>query len=263
MSAAQSADVPRGAPALIGHELRVPKMAELVAARLRGQIIRGELAEGESLPPEAALLAQFGVSRPTLREAFRVLEAESLITVRRGARGGARVQLPSAEVAARYAGLILQHRGTTLEDVYLARIVIEPQAVGLLARRRTDADVRELRTALTTEAAPDETRLEALARHEQFHALLVALTGNQTLPLLMGMLEHIFTLGNWAVVQSDPSSSDLAEASRRGLRAHREVVDLIEAGNDAGAEKLWRRHLTAAQEYLVHGNATTVLDLLG
>ncbi|WP_299950666.1 FadR/GntR family transcriptional regulator [uncultured Modestobacter sp.] len=263
MSAAEPAAFPRSTPTPIGHELRVPKMAELVAARLRGQIIRGELAEGESLPPEAALLAQFGVSRPTLREAFRVLEAESLIIVRRGARGGARVQLPSAEVAARYAGLILQHRGTTLADVYLARIVIEPQAVGLLARRRSDDDVRELREALAVGAEPGETRLQTLARHEQFHTLLVALTGNQTLPLLMGMIEHIFTLGNWSVVQSDPNSPDLAAASRRGLRAHREVVDLIEVGDDVAAEKLWRRHLTAAQEYLVHGNATTVLDLLG
>src|SRR4051794_13190056 len=89
----------------IGEQVRVPKMAELVAGHLRRQIVRGELAEGAALPTEAALMQQFQVSRPTLREAFRVLESESLITVRRGARGGARVQLPNADVAARYAGL--------------------------------------------------------------------------------------------------------------------------------------------------------------
>ena len=63
--------------------IRAPKTAELIGARLRGQIVRGELRPGSRLPPEAELQEQFGVSRPTLREAFRILEAESLLTVRR------------------------------------------------------------------------------------------------------------------------------------------------------------------------------------
>src|SRR4051794_39864856 len=57
----------------VGQHIRVPKTAELVAAQLRRQIIKGELREGESLAPESILMEQFGVSRPTLREAFRVL----------------------------------------------------------------------------------------------------------------------------------------------------------------------------------------------
>ena len=73
--------------------VRVPKTAELVASHLRRQIVRGELKEGDALPPESALMEQFGVSRPTLREAFRVLESEALISVRRGARA-ARVSTP-------------------------------------------------------------------------------------------------------------------------------------------------------------------------
>ena len=68
--------------------VRVPKTAELVASHLRRQIVRGELKEGDALPPESALMEHFGVLRPTLREAFRVLESEALISVRRGARGG-------------------------------------------------------------------------------------------------------------------------------------------------------------------------------
>jgi DNA-binding FadR family transcriptional regulator len=100
--------------------LRVPKMAELVSDRLRRQIIRGELSTGDALPSETALMARLGVSRPTLREAFRVLESEGLITIRRGAHGGARVQSPNGEIAGRYAGLLLEFRRTTLADVYNA-----------------------------------------------------------------------------------------------------------------------------------------------
>lgn len=71
--------------------LREPKMAERVAAVLRRMMVRGEIAEGAMLPPESELTSRFGVSRPTLREALRVLESESLIKVERGVRGGARV----------------------------------------------------------------------------------------------------------------------------------------------------------------------------
>ena len=85
----------------VGQIVRAPKTAELIAGRLRRQIVRGELKEGDTLPPELALMGQFGVSRPTLREAFRILETESLICVRRGARGGAQVTAPELSVAAR------------------------------------------------------------------------------------------------------------------------------------------------------------------
>ena len=93
--------------------VRAPKTAELIAARLRGQIVRGELRPGSRLPPEAELQEQFGVSRPTLREAFRILEAESLLTVRGGARGGAQVVTPDLSVAARHVGSLPQVSGTT------------------------------------------------------------------------------------------------------------------------------------------------------
>ena len=85
-TAGDDRSVPTGGQARLGTLMRIPKMAELVAAHLRRQIVRGDLQEGDALPPETVLMEQFGVSRPTLREAFRVLESEALISVRRGAR---------------------------------------------------------------------------------------------------------------------------------------------------------------------------------
>ena len=106
--------------------VRVPKAGEMVASQLRRQIVLGERKEGDQLPPKSVLMEQFGVSRPTLREAFRILEAEGAITVRRGVRGGARVQAPDIGVAARQVGLLLQYRGALLSDVYEVRAVLEP-----------------------------------------------------------------------------------------------------------------------------------------
>ena len=71
-------------------QVRVPKTAELVAGRIRRSIVTGELRTGDSLPSEAHLITDFQVSRPTIREAIRILESEGLISVSRGARGRAR-----------------------------------------------------------------------------------------------------------------------------------------------------------------------------
>ncbi len=84
-------------------EIRVPKMAELVSARIRDGIVGGSLRPGDRLPSEDSLMGTFGVSRPTLREAIRLLEAEELLDVRRGAQGGPVVRRPSALPALRTA----------------------------------------------------------------------------------------------------------------------------------------------------------------
>ena len=67
--------------------VRPLKMSDQVAAQIRRMIARGELVDGDWLPTEAELIRQFGVSRPTLREAFRLLEGDSLVTIRRGPPG--------------------------------------------------------------------------------------------------------------------------------------------------------------------------------
>ena len=63
----------------------------MVAAELRRQIVTGRLKPGDKLHPENVLQNEFAISRPTMREALRLLEAESLITIKRGKHGGARV----------------------------------------------------------------------------------------------------------------------------------------------------------------------------
>ena len=84
---------PDGVPASAA--VRSPKTAELVAGTLRRMVVDGQLKDGDFLPNEAELMAHFAVSRPTLREAVRVLESERLVEVRRGSRTGARVRVPS------------------------------------------------------------------------------------------------------------------------------------------------------------------------
>src|SRR6204780_5085650 len=161
-------------------QLRVPKAAELVAAGIRGQIIRAELKQGDSLRAESELMETFGVSRPTLREAIRVLEMESLLRMRRGSRGGAVVTAPDPTVAARAVGVLLQLRGVTLRDIHEARTMIEPMAARHIAESRDARQVLEMLHE-RNEAARASVRDFAEFPHHSwlFHKGLVEGTRNQ------------------------------------------------------------------------------------
>jgi DNA-binding FadR family transcriptional regulator len=78
-----------------------PKVAQLVADQLREHILTGRLVDGERLPNETELRRLYDVARPTVREALRLLESAELVTVKRGARGGAVVRRPSVRPLSR------------------------------------------------------------------------------------------------------------------------------------------------------------------
>ncbi|WP_425566088.1 FadR/GntR family transcriptional regulator [Sporichthya brevicatena] len=245
-----------------GRSLRSPKTAELVAATLRRMIVTGQLGEGDFLPHEAELMAHFGVSRPTLREAVRVLESERLVEVRRGSRTGAKVCVPGPEIVARPAGLLLELAGATVADVYAARMEIEPAAARLLAERG-GADAAAELEALIPDSPEYRDDPAALARATAiFHRRMVELSGNTTLGIVAGMLDEITERATRAAVTEEVEG--LSEtAFRKMVRSYAKLVELVRDGDAPGAEAHWRRHMRGAGEALLAGRADTpVLDVL-
>jgi DNA-binding FadR family transcriptional regulator len=242
----------------------VGRAADVIARQLRRRIIRGELTEGDGLPSEAELLTQFGVSRPTLREAIRVLESESLVVVKRGSRGGIEVSVPRVEKAAHYAGLLLEYRQATTADIFTAAAAIEGPCVAMLARTRTADDLKRLRDSVASERDVHAGVGQLLELQNDFHRLVIDLAGNQTLTVLSDVLRHIIELATQRYVD-DQSGSDntSAASSAAATRTHAKVVDLIAAKDAVGAEALWRKHILATSVRLRNsGIAETVIDLL-
>lgn len=244
--------------ARVGQIVRAPKTSELIAAQLRRQIVRGAVKPGEKLPPETQLMEQFGVSRPTIREAFRILETERLIVVRPGSRGGAQVVAPDLTVAARYFGLLLQLQGTTIDDVYEARKVAEPVCAGLLARRRTERDITDLADVV----AEIESAIEARDRSvpdpvlwsrltHRFHELIMQRSGNKTLALQGAVLHDIVATHTELRVSRHFDETESLERFRRAVKAYKKLVSLVEARDADGAERLWRSHMESAAVYLL------------
>jgi len=240
----------------------VREKPQLIADELRSLIVGGYLSEGDSLGHEPDLVERFGVSRPSLREALRILEAEGLITVVRGALGGVVVHEPNERMTARTAALVLQARNVPLADVYDARSLLEPTAAASVARssRRKSASKELLRLVEEQEASVDDPIAFGVA-NARFHERLVALAGNQTLTIVAEMLNEIVARAVTAVSQSRPSAQSI-ETRRRGIRSQRRLVELIAEGDTTGAEEHWRAHMAVVGKVLLGQQATTVIDLL-
>ncbi|MCW2580064.1 MAG: regulatory protein GntR [Blastococcus sp.] len=255
----------------VGQVVRAPKTAELIAAHIRRQIVRGDLREGDTLPSEAVLMSQFAVSRPTLREAFRILETESLISIRRGSRGGAQVMAPHLSVAARYVGLLLQLQGTTIADVYQARLVVEPVCARLLAERRTEEDLTDLRAGIAQLRAVVESAPGGIPRADHwttvisaFRDLLMQRSGNRTLAVQGGVLQDIVATHLTMTVARGVGDEDVARANfRRTIGSHAKLLTLVEARDGDRAEAHWRTHMEVAAKSLLRDDlrSTSVVDL--
>ncbi len=242
---------------------RIPKAAELVARQLRNQIIRGELKEGDSLAPEAELVTMFGVSRPTLREAVRILESEGLISISRGARGGARIHRPDISVATRYMGFILQVSGTTLADVNRMRIIAEPAAARILAETHSKTAPADLRACIEQCRVHFDDDAQYGLASARFHTRLVELTGVQTLILVMEMLNGILEKHLAAVASNAGRQIDNSPGKRKALNASERLVDLIAKGDGPATEAYWRDHLVITDRTMRRWQpAERVIDLL-
>lgn len=249
--------------------VRAPKTAELIADQLRAKIVRGVLKAGDALPTEVELVKQFGVSRPTLREAFRVLESESLIVVRRGSRGGVLVSAPETSVAARNVGLLLQMSGTTLADVYEARKIFEPAAAEMLARRATAADIADLRAAteelaaLVEEGADGADLDEWSAAAFRFHDLILERGGNNTVALVGAVLREVVTrhMSRAVAISTDPAG--IEKQFTRTIRAFGKFTTLVENGTPEEVREYWATHMDWAGRSMLWGRlgTETVIDL--
>jgi DNA-binding FadR family transcriptional regulator len=232
-----------------GDQLRQPRLAELVASKLRDEILSGRLTEGDSLPRQEDLLADFKVSPPAVREALRILETEGLVSVRRGNVGGAIVHLPTARGVAYMVSLVLQAQRTSLDDVGAAIRDLEPLCAGMCARRpdRKEAVVPVLQYLIDqqSEALGDNIAYNRLAR--RFHETLVQHCGNETMILVIGALESVWTAHERHVYQVTPGTNPALR--RSALRAHEKLVAAIDAGNADAAAQIASRHLDATQAF--------------
>lgn len=230
------------------------RVADTIAAALRERIVNGEIPNGE-LPKQEELLEQLGVSRQSLRAALGILEKEGLITIRRGNAGGAIVHSPNPESPAYPLGLVMQARRISIEDLAEALRLMEPMAASLLASHRDEEVLDRLRrlTDAAEAVVTDPAGFTRVAR--EFHKTIVAECGNETIGLVVGVLEKLWSeqIQQWADLVHEEGRFPDVSVCRSALSVHRKLLDAIAKHDATLAYRIARSHLDSSQFYLLSG----------
>lgn len=241
-----------GGGTLAARPVRLPKAGQIIADSIREQIAAGDLAAGSPLPNETDLMTHFEVARPTAREALRILEAEGLIQIVRGARGGARVRAPDIGAAARHCAVLLQLQGTTLAQVYEVRLMLEPTAARLAAERGPHRSAAKALEAVIDEEERRFDQVASLADQAmRFQETLVEVAGNPPLALLVNLLHELVARQAASRIKPDLSVAKRKGLRRRLIKAQRAVAEAVREGRGDDAEAVWRSFLVGVRDALV------------
>lgn len=222
--------------------VNVDRASHVIVDQIKGLIRDGSLQPGDRLPTERDLCQRLGVSRVTVREALRVLEATGLIQVRLGAHGGSFLTSPSAEVVGANLAQLLSLSPLTASAVTEARQVFEVGILPLVIDRATPEDIADLRALVETAIVAKENGVYKTDMSAAFHVRLAACTHNPALEALMESFHG-------------PLLSSLREAHSaapnmgfRGVEEHGEIVDAIEARQLDRARRILLEHLERTAE---------------
>lgn len=225
-------------------------LADQIASTLRGEIAAGIWAVGQMLPAEHQLMERFAVSRPSCREALRILQSEGLLEIQRGNRGGARVVPPDPGRIALFAGVFLQMRNATITEVFETRMTIEPAAVRSFARH----GVREVLSLLAQNAASQRfivhDRPTFYQRGRAFRELLVRNCGSESLRLMCLVIGEIADMQLSLLSHALPRDPQQETRFLAAIRLKEEMIAHIEAGDGDAASQVWQRYLGAYLEHL-------------
>ena len=149
-----------------------------VLDQLREAILSGRIRPGERLPGERQLCEEFGVGRPTLREALRSLEAVGMIEVRPGKGGGSYAVTPSESTLGDALASLVSLRGASLEDLAEFRVDFEGENAAWAARRADASDIATLQRIVVE--AREASGVEVLASADvRWHEALARATKNR------------------------------------------------------------------------------------
>ncbi len=220
------------------------RIFEQAVGQLRELISSGGITPGEKLPTEQDLGRQFNVSRSSVREALRVLEAEGLVEVKRGL-GTFVSPRSSARSTPKDLVLWLEQRGETLEQVLQVREAIEGLTAALAAARASQKQMEEIRSILEEQQriieqqSPDgDECVDELSRLDlAFHLAIANASGNDIANEIISHIIPAFQGSNRAVLY-------LCKRAKKMEIEHNEVLIALEARDPAAAETAMRNHIS-------------------
>ena len=216
-----------------------PKRASRIATQLVELIALQKLAPGDKLPPERQLSDLLEVSRPSLREALHILQAQGLVQIKHGQ--GTFVQEPIVAQELRASVMTKTHG---LNELFNAREVLEVPASKWAAEKASKEDVRLLRATLNqidtvTSIDPiDYDQLQSL--DAKFHLTIVGIAGNRFINQTLNVLQDVMKMSMETTLRL-PGRTDISRSE------HNQILAAIESGDGDLASKLTFQHITGAR----------------
>lgn len=220
---------------------------ELVLDRIETQIVSGALRAGERLPPERELAAMLGVSRPAVREALRILEAQGAVRsqVGKGPDSGTTIDRVPRDALARLLRLHVALGSFPLEDVVETRVALERSSVVLACRNAQPEDLARMRAALL---AMDELEVDRETFNQvdtDFHVALADAGGNRLMSDVTRAIRESVRMPILTSLSAMPETGKNGwHRIRDGLRAdHHAIFTAVEAGQAEQAADLLEAHI--------------------
>lgn len=218
----------------------VPQRAARIAAQLQEFISLKNLHPGDKLPAERALAEMLEVSRPSLREALHILQAQGIVSIRHGQ--GTYIEEPHVAQELRAATMASSH---DLNELFDAREVLEVPSSKWAAEKATKEDIRLLRATLNqidqiTAIKPiDFKQLQIL--DSKFHLTIVGINKNRFLDQTVNVLQDVMRMSMETTLRL-PGRLEISRHEHYG------ILDAIEAGNGELASLLTHQHITGARK---------------
>lgn len=214
----------------------VPKSkADYVAQRLLERIITADLEPGTTFGTEADLLQQFDVSRPTLRESLRILEAQGVLELRPGPRGGIIVTRPGADVLAHGLSVYLRLHEVPFISVLKARELIEPTLAGLAAEYATEEELDALQASVERMKTLKD-QLAFIEENRVFHSIIAKASRNEVMEIFWTTISILAHGEHHGISYSAKNQQAVVEA-------HQGIVDALRARDAARSSELMDAHV--------------------
>lgn len=218
--------------------LKNERAFESIAKQIKETIFSGKLGPGDKLPTERELAEIFNASRVSVRSALLNLEQSGLLNIRKGAGGGFFVRDFNSKPVRDSMGDLLKLGKTSIADLTEARLIIEPQAAGLAAKRATSDDLAKIEYAImdfqeriAQGLAPDPADLN-------FHVCVAEASKNPVLILtIRSLMELLF--------QSIGSYFLNFEGNKEIINQHKKIMEAIRRKETEDAQALMLKHVKA------------------
>lgn len=224
--------------------VKTGRVSEQIVDRISAAIREGVFKIGDRLPAERVLTEQLNVSRVTLRDALRTLEARGLITIRVGSGGGAFVTAPAPHLIAEGMVDMLALSNLTAEEVTEARQIFELAIIPTVCERATEEDLARLTDICDRSEAALASGAFDIALSAEFHVALAQASHNHAIELMASVLQKPLHASLQEAQAVSPHRGD------KGITEHREIVAAIASRDVAHVEAVMAEHLNRTAQRL-------------